>query len=313
MKALREIEVIRRNAQWTARVKGLSGDRTPTTRLGNSRRIVVLVHGYNNDPEEAGKGYRELRGSLEKLGIRPDINDSIWDLYWPSYIPKGSWGWWREYVGQNISRASYPLQLAKAEQIGIELARYFERTKASTGSLVQLVFVAHSLGCRLVLEILKNLGANTNRVSGICLMAAAVPTSEVELHGTLRDAALKPGKRYILYSPADTVLERAFPLGQAAGTLNSFPEAVGRFGNPRTLWDTGYETSVNTWLNHGDYFRGRRELSIAPSSTAPYVARLLGRPTPWELRSHKADLLVWKLPKRQQPRSNKPGSYKSSL
>jgi hypothetical protein len=179
MSTRREIEVVRQRSGWTPRVKGGLGNETPSLLMGASRRIAILIHGYNTDPGEARDDYNQFRADLRQIGVRPDIYESIWNLYWPAYVPKGNWGWWRETMGKYISRGSYPLQLSKAKAIGEKLAIYFEQTPTLTGSRVQLVLIGHSLGCRLVLEILAHQAALTNRVPGICLMAAAVPVFDV--------------------------------------------------------------------------------------------------------------------------------------
>src|SRR6185369_5317013 len=88
----------------------------------------------------------------------------------------------------------------------------------------EIIFVAHSLGCRVVLEALRELldgrapDAESHRVPGVCLMAAAVPTFMVDGNARLAGAAMVPRASYVLHSRADMVLRFTFPSGQGAAS-----------------------------------------------------------------------------------------------
>jgi hypothetical protein len=118
----------------------------------------------------------------------------------------------------------------------------------------ELLFVAHSLGCRVVLEALRSAGDKSTRdgVSGAragvaAFMAAAVPN---ELCGSGGDFAAAPNnsRQAVLYSARDRVLSRFFPLGQAI--YGERGEPVGRHGRPWGRWSN----RMDTQLGHGEYW-----------------------------------------------------------
>jgi hypothetical protein len=119
----------------------------------------------------------------------------------------------------------------------------------------EVFFVAHSLGCRVVLEALysiaelADLGIETRaKVRGMFLMAGAVPylmCEDDELFKR-RDPKLRD---WVIHSAEDKVLAKAFPGGEwAAG--ESKGEAIGRHGWPPERW----HRDVLTKLGHGDYW-----------------------------------------------------------
>jgi hypothetical protein len=176
--------------------------------------IVFVVHGYNNDQEEAEASYAILRKNLRGvLDLNPARLNHIWELYWPGYLPKGTLLAWRKGPGNLISALSYSHQEGKTTELGRALAEHvlkIPRTESNSGP--EVIFIAHSLGCRVVLEALRFLVDTSVRVLGICLMAAAVPVFMVEEGGELR-SGLKQSKEekvYILCSTADGILRWCF-------------------------------------------------------------------------------------------------------
>jgi hypothetical protein len=256
-------------------------------------RIVMIVHGYDNDPDDAGKSYAVFYKELRKI-VDGHFFQHIWEVYWPGYWPR------RPSKIEPLAALSYSKQSRDAPQIGEVLAEYVQRvSRARNGNLRDIMFIAHSLGCRVVLEAIDRLrSSSTIRVSGICLMAAAVPTFMVDPGASLRSAAEFSRKHYILYSPADFVLHWFFRPGEFGAALGRrWPEAVGRFGNPRELWDRRVENVVNTGLNHGDYYRGRSKRAPSDENrTAPLVARMFGYALPMYLPKNDPYAIEWPQP-----------------
>jgi pimeloyl-ACP methyl ester carboxylesterase len=251
--------------------------------------IIFVIHGYNNDQEEAETSYGILRENLrEILGDNRTRLNHIWELYWPGYLPKGTLLPWRK-VGNFASVMSYPYQEQKTTKLGAALAEYIgEIPGRDRNSGPEVIFVAHSLGCRVVMETLRNLDQvdASVRVLGVCLMAAAVPVFAIEPGGHLRSGAHRSNKVYILYSSADSVLRWVFRPGQFLAHLATFPEAVGRFGNPFHGLFTVLDNVVDTGLEHGDYYRGRPAGDPGPNRTRTTIGRLFGRPQPDLLRDN---------------------------
>jgi len=258
------------------RVESAAGDR-PTT-----RRIVILVHGFNNDWAEASKNYRDFAQQLDSVaGGRLISHDwaQVWKLFWPGYVvrPLSPVHEERPDVLPHLhdpadeekhfvqSAFSYSRQVKKAPDVGAALADFLDAHGA-----LEVVFVAHSLGCRVVLEALRALKAKGHdlrvRLKGTCLMAAAVPTYMVADVSTgsigtmIRDS---PSMR-VLYSGRDTVLRWAFPPGQWLANEGARTEAVGLRGGPRGAW----RARDDSGLRHGHYW--------SHASTAPHGLRLMG-------------------------------------
>src|SRR5580693_3776640 len=59
------------------------------------RRLIFLVHGFNNDELEASDSFAKMRRSLDHIlsaaavaePIRKDIQKAIWEFYWPGFEP----------------------------------------------------------------------------------------------------------------------------------------------------------------------------------------------------------------------------------
>src|SRR5713101_2840357 len=174
------------------------------------RPLILLIHGYNNDDYEAADGYFHMRCNLDKAltfaGVdearRKEIQSTIWEFYWPGYQPltllnpKARPRRWYEPV---ISAPSYKFEVAKARTwVPSELFEYLLQIQPS-----EIFFIAHSLGCRVVLETVRKLLESLRTrsvVTGFLLMASAVPIDLLEESGSLGPSARVPLKRYCLYS-----------------------------------------------------------------------------------------------------------------
>ena len=294
----REMFVESTSEGWT--IKPKAGE----TFVGYSRTVVALVHGFNTDQDEASKAFRALRAALRRVGVDERVEDDIWDLYWPAFVPKGSWGWWHASVGEGISRASYPWMVWRAKAIGKVFAKHLRALTAADGSAPDLFLIGHSLGCRMILEALQSEHARYLRVRGLCLMAAAVPTAAVKPSAELGDAATLAVKTCVIFSSNDDVLFVPFRLGEFAAT-REWVEAVGRHGRPIEVWREPDVTRLQTSLKHNDYFRGKDAHSIGPSVTATPIGELLGRPVARELPTYQAAAQGWTLPRWMSARYNK--------
>jgi len=231
------------------------------------RRVVLLIHGYNVTEAAARLGYARFTVDLETLGasagvLLPDLGG----FYWPGDADLGP-----------LSFLSYPCEIEPAKDSAERLATYVRTLVGPGGTPTALYFVGHSLGNRVLLELLDRLAAApaaAGHVAGACLMAAAVPVDMVEAGGPLLEGATLPGTTLTLYSRDDTVLHFAFPLGETLAGEGFFPTAVGRFGEPAGVWTERQELSGD---DHGDYWGDAR--------AAMRVARLLGAVVPWEVEA----------------------------
>jgi hypothetical protein len=127
--------------------------------------------------------------------------------------------------------------------------------------------VAHSLGCRLVLETLialRGLRGWSRFVVKVFLLAPAIPVQMCV--GAIADLVRSLEVSVVCFSPKDWILNTVFRLGEASANPNAtsrFPEAVGLRGNPSTLWKYPHRTSVG----HTQYWQ--------TASIAKHVAVIL--------------------------------------
>jgi hypothetical protein len=222
------------------------------------RRVVLLVHGYNDTEDAARRSYDAFTDDVDALGpgARALLAD-IGKLYWPGDAGLGP-----------LSLLSYPSEIAPATECAEKLAAYLRTLAGPGGTPTEFYFVCHSLGNRVILELLDRLAATPaplGQVTAVVLMAAAVPVDMVEDDGPLFPGATLPGKTLALYSRDDNVLRWAFPLGETAAGEGLFPTAVGRFGEPPGVWTERQELTGD---DHSDYWGDPR--------SAARVARLLG-------------------------------------
>ncbi len=220
----------------------------PSGWFGGASSFVLLVHGFNNDVDEAREAYSCLTNCLPDCFF-PKVG---W-FYWPGDADVG----WLDF----LDFISYPTEIRDAQDSAVHLANALTRlARENPGAEVTLV--GHSLGCRLIAECLNLLMGRpaTDRpvIKALLFMAAAVP---VELAGaneklgqSLRTLA---PNGYVFHSTDDVVLQLAFPAGQtlAAGMGYEdaiFLEPVGRHGNPENLF---LQSPVFcSGYNHSDYW-----------------------------------------------------------
>jgi len=220
--------------------------------LAAAQHLVLLIHGYNNDRKAAADAYAGFHARQQELDPdgRYGIGRVFVEVYWPG---DADWGM--------ASFLFYMGSVDHAVQSAECLARYLAERFGANG--VRIDIVAHSMGCRLGMELLRALaGANAALdIARIVFMAGAAPTFMLEQQRPARrlrpsyDHVLREGARS-LYSGADSVLAFAFPAGQslAPGEEGWMPVALGH-----TFWaDTTVPLNLgqeeNPQAGHGDYW-----------------------------------------------------------
>jgi hypothetical protein len=240
-----------------------------------SHRLVLLVHGFNNTHQAANASYASFCARLAALGVGSvSLFGEICAVHWPGNRRLGF-----------FSFASYPTEIEPAIHSAEVLARFLNGLRGPQGSPLDVVLICHSLGNRVGLELLHARIAAPDpmvAVVGLCLMAAAVPVGHVD-HGGLAAAARSTRTR-ALFSRRDTVLRFAFPIGQTLAADGFFPQAVGRFGHPFSVWSDVADLSP---YNHGDYWRGGSE-DEPDERSVRQAAAFLGATVP-------RDPLLWSL------------------
>ena len=242
------------------------------------RHLLILVHGFNNTAPEARASYNilidQLWPSLIASRVAPD---AIACFQWP-----GDAAAWFKLLDCILYARDVGLSFSAADRLTSYLAGL---ARLGTGSR-KISIIGHSLGCRLVLEMLARLAPVNLQFDVIALMAAAVPTERVEVGDPLAGTATRPIIMRKFFSEQDSVLELGFPVGQQLAFMQGIDpspglEAVGRHGNPGSFGAPKLTTN-----GHGDYWADPRVADcilqdIDPTlSSGPTARELLGRPLP---------------------------------
>ena len=230
----------------------------PAGQLSQRREMVLLIHGFNVDACDAGCSY-----DLFLENADPPLRNRAVQVYWPGdvvsrFIRAGQRpGLWSKVV----SAIHYPSQRQHAVQTAQLLSDIISSSLNGRPN-VRLSIVAHSLGCRVALELLVLLSAlkNTKQISIplAILMAPAVPRYLVLPGGHLKTALRIPDRILLYRSLNDSVLQFVFRPGQALE--RPFPEgwplstrtALGRHGMGLTRPPN--VTEIEATCGHGGYW-----------------------------------------------------------
>jgi pimeloyl-ACP methyl ester carboxylesterase len=212
-------------------------------RKSGCRHLLLLVHGFSNSASEAKESYLLHFTALEEHFRRSrSAPDAIAFFHWPGD------------VGGYLRVPSYPFDVPRAKKSAELLAKYLEDFPgAKTPGALKISIIGHSLGCRLVLEMLARILSKelAENIDLVVLMAAAVPVRLVA-SGELKVSVQPPRRILKCYSHQDWVLWACFRPGQWAAFPSEktfYGEAVGLKGNPAGIGD-----AVSTRNGHGDYW-----------------------------------------------------------
>jgi pimeloyl-ACP methyl ester carboxylesterase len=231
---------------------------TPAGALSRSRRVLLLIHGFNVDFCHAEKSYTTF---MRELFFRWQAR-SVW-VYWPGDYAFESESAIARWTRSAISGASYSYQPDTAEAAARALRDFIfkvidERRKFRHHYPIKLSIVAHSLGCRLALELLDLLGPRDDlKIELVVLMAAAVPLFEVRSTKRFDLAHTNASKTLIYFSKKDKTLKWLFRLGQRfySSSPSNFlfgRAALGRHG-PEGILPLNVEPIERSY-DHGDYW-----------------------------------------------------------
>ncbi len=236
----------------------------------SASHLVLLIHGYNNDRQAAAEAYEGFHARQREIDPeqRYALGRVFVDVYWPG---DADWG-----------AASFLFYMGSVQQAvkSAERLAAFLSAQLTAGVLIDII--AHSMGCRLSLELLRALdNMDTGmRINRITFLAGAVPTFMLEQQtptAPLRKAyaATLQGSARSLYSSADKVLSMAFPLGQslAPGEEGALPTALGHayWGEENSL--TNLYQSENPDADHSDYWGWNAKAK--PLRCAQHAAQLI--------------------------------------
>ena len=161
-------------------------------------------------------------------------------------------------------------------------------TKGPNDPSNSIIFIAHSLGSRVVLETMAILARENSFTCEISayLMAAAVPYELVEGDSNIINGINRAEKGVkIFYSDKDLILKKVFALGQRLSSDKFHSEAVGLNGEPKKhVWK---EREYMKGFGHESYWSSKK--------SAEWIAYYLGDPVARPFRDHPP------IPKRSMP------------
>jgi pimeloyl-ACP methyl ester carboxylesterase len=202
------------------------------------KRLVILVHGYGTDEESATAAYENFIGNVERgTGLARSIaSTDFLGVHWPGHD--------RSAV---ISKLSFASRVYASEISGQLLAQVVAGYPHR-----EVYFVAHSLGCRAVLEalVVLNCISSVHELAGSILMAAAVPVDHCDSRGVYSLERVGDSPQVALWSSRDVVLATVFRPGMRLARENA-SRAVGLTGGPRGRW---HSTSEDIRLSHSAYW-----------------------------------------------------------
>ena len=220
------------------------------------RHALFVVHGFNNTQAQAEASYQtlidRLMPSFARMGVgrAPDV---IVRVQWPGDAAVGPISA-LDFIG-------YPVDIDRAREAAIVLQNFLAAVRAAGGAALKISVIAHSLGCRLMLELLTGFVADPYAdFELLVLMAPAVPVDLVDASrgadATLAGTNIVPRHFLKFHSLSDVVLQYAFPAGQELAwnlgiEAGWYVEAVGRHGDPPAFANP---QSVAVAIGHGDYW-----------------------------------------------------------
>lgn len=193
------------------------------------QRVLLLVHGYNNDADEALATYRTIQKNIDGM----NLYDAVIGYLWPGCDEK--------------------LEYFYAEKNAAELA---SRAKSHIQNLSQsathLDILAHSMGNRLMLEALQNASSEKGKklVRNFYSLAPAVKDNSIEINQPFFRSVEQCEKMFVFHSNRDGVLKIAFFLAERS-------EALGYKGadNPAKAPENVQFIDCTEFVDgHSDYF-----------------------------------------------------------
>jgi len=165
------------------------------------KRILILVHGYNNEQDEVNDAYAVIKSHVEQhLAGEYDI---VMGYSWPGGDHRMEW--WSSKRRANAVARRFRFLLEDFVQAG-----------------VCVDIMSHSLGARLVLKALKQSLMN-NLVRNYFCMAAAVDNECFEKGEEFADSVKKMQRCCIFHSKKDAVLAMVYKIA-------AFDNALGLLG-----------------------------------------------------------------------------------
>jgi esterase/lipase superfamily enzyme len=162
-------------------------------RLHECPSVVFLVHGFNVSRSDGAAELGNLSALLPAAGA-----GAVVAVLWPG--------------DSMLGPVSYSFETNKADDSAVEPAKFIGDNLPQRPTIS---FIAHSLGSRVVMQTVQQLKIMGVPVNQVCLMAGAIDNDSLAGEAAYVAAAQYADRVAVLYSPSDTVLQYAYPAGNA--------------------------------------------------------------------------------------------------
>jgi hypothetical protein len=203
------------------------------------RKVLMLVHGYNNSEEDVNLAYARIEAATKKHAAKR--YDVVTGYTWPG----GALGF------------AYPIARARANAAGPRLAAWIRKVASAADSLD---IMSHSLGARTALKALGRVRGTPLR--NLYLLASAVDNESIEKGEEFHDATRRCERVLVMHSRHDRTLGVLFRIGDAIlpwQWFDLFDHALGYSGpeDPADIINHSPHVKVvngkGAELDHGDY------------------------------------------------------------
>jgi hypothetical protein len=197
--------------------------------------------------------------------------------HWSKWLNLGANGFFVAVLWPGDSKwlpvVDYPIEDKEAIQSGSLLAQFLIENFSGVNSIS---FASHSLGARVILETVRNLGQAFTTKS-LTMMAGAI--SDDCLSNEYKAITSQMGRISVLASDEDEVLKLAFPIGNPLAGIVSRGDpywhgALGRFGpNPpnQPMNQVGTPILPNSFgIGHGEYIGTTGPIVGPPGESGPF-------------------------------------------
>lgn len=259
--------------KWSAGEILEKAEEIPKGKLLKSDVVTLFVHGFNVDRLDAINAYAKMSQRLD-----PHVKESAFHIYWPG----------DRFENSIFSALAFSWMLQKSIQSADLIANLF-RPITHAQKPIKLRIVAHSLGCRLVLEFVHRIKQSIQQADGLghiefellVLMAAAVQRYKLEPGQTFDMATHGAKTTLIFWSRKDRVLQFAFPLGMRAAEMEitgAFKGgAVGRGRYTPRKFDHKKIDNIQRPNGHSDYWGDKAVAARINDELAPGRTKVQGR------------------------------------
>jgi hypothetical protein len=160
--------------------------------------LIFLVHGFNINEDTGKRSLDDMINSLSISGKKVGFVSILW--------PGDHWAKPVNYIFENRDADDTALNLSR------KIAEILKKD-------IEISFIAHSLGSRVVMQTIKYLEARDIFIKKIFLLAAAIDDFSLSAIKFYNSAAKQAEKVHVVWSRKDKVLRWAYP---AADFLQSF-------------------------------------------------------------------------------------------